>query len=101
MASKKTVAEENKKENAKFGKNLAGDSDLCKRFVDQVQGKMQWARNNRLTTEERWLEDLRAWSCVNDSDGYKGRSNVYIPELHGQIESTVEKTLTSLFPTND
>lgn len=85
-----------------FGKNLAGNTTLAAMFMDRVAESISSARDNRITLEEKWLDDLKDWSCVlKNGEGYQGRSNVYVPELHNQIESTVEKTMQALFPNSD
>lgn len=89
------------KENS-FKKNYARDTKVADRFMDAVKGTMMQARINRRSKEELWLEDLRLWACnLTMSQMYQGRANVFVPELHHQIESTVSKYLASLFPNPD
>lgn len=88
-------------EPVEFGKNLAGNKKLADLFMENVGETMQLTRNNRSSREEIWLEDLKQWSCRLTDTGYVGFSNIFVPELHNQIESSVEKTIAALFPHSD
>lgn len=96
MEKKATEAELNK-----FETNYASREDVANRFMEQVQDIIPATRNNRLNLEEQWLDDLRLWSCRLDGQGYQGKSNLFVAELHNQVESSVEKALGSLFPGSD
>lgn len=85
----------------KFETNYASRPDVANRFLEEVQGNLQATRNNRISLEEQWIADLRQWSCRLDGQGYQGRSNLFVAELHNQVESSVEKALGSLFPGPD
>ena len=85
----------------KFETNYASRVDVANRFLEEVQGNLQATRNNRLSLEEQWIMDLRQWSCKLDGQGYQGMSNLFVAELHNQVESSVEKALGSLFPGPD
>jgi len=80
-----------------FKKNYAGDDAIAGRFMEHVQGTITATRQNRRTLEAQWIDDMRAWSCLSDESGYQGRSNIYVPELHNQVESSVEKQVSALF----
>ncbi len=42
------------------------------------------------------------WACnLTDSQAYQGRSNLFVPEFHHQIENTVNKALAGMFPNPD
>lgn len=84
-----------------FGKNFAENDEVAKRFMDYVTGPTDLARNNRRNLEETWLDDLRLWSCILDEGGYVGQSSLFVPELNDQVESSVERNLTALFPSGD
>ena len=84
-----------------FERNYADDPEVCRDFLEYVSGDIQNARNNRLTLEDKWISYVRLWSCELDDQGYQGRSNVFVPELHHQIEMGVEKDLLTAFPSAD
>lgn len=86
----------------KFGYNMARRQDLCDKFLEQYAGIINNTRNNRKTLEENWLDDYRQWSCRTDGKGYvAGFNNIFVPEFHHQIETTVEKALSTNFPGPD
>jgi hypothetical protein len=89
-------------EESKFTKNYATDARTVDRFMDEVKGTILQARQNRRAKEERWLDDLSSWACV-ESEGqqYQGRANIIVPELHHQVESSVSKYLSALFPNDE
>lgn len=89
------------KEIARFDENVADNLDIGERFMRQFQDLIITTRNNRKTLEYTWLEDLRQWSCRSDQLGYVGRSNLFVPELNNQIETSVEKALAATFPGPD
>jgi hypothetical protein len=90
------------KELERFGVNLATRPDVCSRFMEEFSGIINNTRNNRKTLEETWLDDMRQWSCRSDNRGYTGGfSNIFVPELNNQVESSVEKALTATFPGPD
>ncbi len=109
MATKKKKKEQNQPVDmpateaqlAQFNRNYANDESVVARFMEYVSDKMTNARNNRQLVEDQWVQDIRLWSCVLDDLGYVGRSNVFVPELHQQIESGVEKALATTFPNLD
>lgn len=84
-----------------FGKNYAANADIAGKFLDYVNEPCQMARDNRRDLEETWLQDLRLWSCLLDNAGYVGNSSFFVPELNDQVESSVERNLTALFPSGD
>lgn len=89
------------KELAKFSRNYAGDSSVCDRFMDYIGGRIVSTRQSRLDLESLWLEDLKMWSCKLDEQGYQGRSNLFIPELNHQVETSSEKIVSAIFPSTD
>lgn len=95
MAKKTLKATE--KDISSFEKNYAKDDSVADRFMKQVQEKIFSTRKNRLEKEDQWLDDVRLWSCVLDDQGYVGRSNVFVPEIHNQVEVGVEKMLGTMF----
>ncbi len=84
-----------------WGTNYAAQDDVATRFMEHVTDKLELTRNNRRSLEEQWVADLRLWSCILDEGGYVGKSSLFVPELNDQIENTVEKNITALFPTGD
>lgn len=59
-------------------------------------------KNARSGKEQEWLEDLRMWACqLSDANMYQGRSNLMIPELHKQVEASVDQFQTGLFPNGE
>ncbi len=107
MATKKKVKESpveikaREKDLLKFGKNWADNDDVAGRFMKEFSELINRTRQNRRSLEEKWLSDQRLWSCQLDGEGYQGMSNVFVPELHHQVEAGVEKAVTSLFPSFD
>lgn len=84
-----------------FERNYASDPEISSRFMAYVSKDIQNTRNNRLQVEDKWITDIRLWSCVLDGLGYQGRSQIFVPELHTQIEQGVEKDIMATFPTLD
>lgn len=97
MAQKTTV----QKQVDRFDTNYAAREEVARRFLDHVLDASTAARTNRRALEEQWLEDERLWSCRLDEEGYQGHSNLFVPELHAQVELSVEKALSALFPVPD
>lgn len=90
------------KEMALFNKNYASNSSVADRAYSMVTEYIHSARTARKNKESEWLEDLRLWACQNsDAQMYIGRSNLIVPELHNQVESTVGQFQSGLFPTDD
>lgn len=85
-----------KNENS-FKKNYASDQETADRFMEMALPIILRTRMNRKTLEAKWLEDTRLWSCVLDNAGYVGRANIFVPELHNQIENTTEKLVANTF----
>ena len=90
-----------KKELIDFKKNYAADQEVADRFMTFLDGRLQSTRQTRLQLEQDWLEYLRQWSCRLDNLGYQGRSNLFIPELNNQVETSIERMVSTLFPTTD
>lgn len=86
---------------ADFKTNYATKESVAKRFFDEFTDRIQSARNNRLQLEELWLEDYRLWACQPNEEGYQGFANIFVPELNNQVESSIEKGHTALFPGSD
>jgi len=101
MTRKTLVVQATEKQLKSFEKNYASDSEISDRFLDKYKSKISDARKNRLDLENQWLDDQRLWSCILDDQGYQGRSNIFVPELHSQIELSVEKSMSALFPGPD
>lgn len=101
MASAKDSNKATQKELDNFETNYAARPIVADRFMKEYLDLAQTVRNDRLTMEEKWLDDYRQWSCVMDNDGYTGRANIFVPELNNQIESSVEKNLGQMFPGPD
>jgi hypothetical protein len=102
MGRKSVAQVEAKKVIAKFDVNYANNADVRQRALDYVLPMVSAARDGRRAKEEEWLEDLTLWSCQNtDASMYEGRSNLIIPELHNQVESSVNKYMDGLFPNDD
>jgi hypothetical protein len=103
MAPKPSKKQEKQVEKAteaelnRFDFNLATRPDVADRFFNQVKNILTETRNNRRSLEEQWVEDVRDWSCVLDDEGYRGRSNIFVPELNNQVESSVERGLGGVF----
>jgi len=96
-----TAKKATEQELTKFETNYASRPDVARRFMESVADTLTHTRHNRLSLEEQWIEDMRLWSCRLDGQGYVGRSNIFVAELHNQVESSVEKALTNLFPSPD
>jgi hypothetical protein len=102
MARKPKVQVQAEKEMALFEKNYATNESVAERAHQHVIEMIRAARNGRRSKEEEWIEDLRLWSCQNsDSQMYIGRSNLIIPELHNQVETSVSQLQQALFPNAD
>lgn len=86
----------------KLGKNYASDPKVVERLQEHLGNMVRLARTNRYTKEVQWLEDLRLYRCVEaDGNQYYGRSNLVIPELFHQVENSVDKQLSGIFPSNN
>ena len=101
MGRKPLVVKATEKQLKSFERNYADDQAQADRFLDAYKAKIADARRNRLELEDQWVDDLRLWSCRLDDMGYQGRSNIFVPELHSQIEQSVEKAMSALFPGPD
>lgn len=80
-----------------FLKNHASNSKLCEDFLSYVAPILTSTRTQRRTLEAKWLADTQLWSCVLDNMGFVGRSNLFVPELHNQIENSAEKMVAATF----
>lgn len=90
------------KEQRAFEKNYASDQSVCDRFMQRINGSILNARANRRQKEEVWLEDLRLYRCRTSAlQNYQGRANLFIPEMHHQIENSVDKFMGGLFPSQN
>jgi len=90
------------KEMAKFNVNYADNKDVAERAKEYVGDIVTAAKMIRKGKEVEWLEDLRLWACQNsDAQMYNGRSNLIIPEMHNQVETTVGQYMSGLFPNDD
>lgn len=102
MGRKNKQEIQGEKEIAKHGKNYAGNTAIADRAYAYVIDDVRSAKNNRKAKESEWLEDLRLWSSyLSDSQMYRGRSNLFLPELQNQVESSVSKFQQGLFPNDD
>lgn len=102
MARKSEAQKQAEKEMAKFNVNYATSQKVADRALKHVIDKVGTAKNGRRAKEEEWIEDLRLWSCqLTDGQLYQGRSNLIIPELHNQVETSVGKFQMGLFPNED
>ena len=102
MARKSNKEVEASKEMALFDKNYATRSDIADRATQLATTYIRNAKNTRKSKESEWLDDLRTWACQPSMNQmYQGRSNLIIPELHNQIESTVGQFQSGLFPNDD
>lgn len=102
MARKSTSVIEAEKEVAKFDKNYAGNVNIKERALKYCQELVEKTKINRVAKEQEWLDDLRLWSCVQGAlNMYQGRSNLVIPELNKQVETTVGMFQQNLFPDDD
>lgn len=90
------------KDQKSFEKNYATDQDVCDRLMLRIEQSILNARANRRQKEEIWLEDLRLYRCKTSSlQNYTGRANLFIPELHHQVETSVDKFVSGLFPSQE
>lgn len=102
MGRKSAIQKATERELAKFDKNYASDPDVQARVLQKVLPLVQMAKNNRMSKEQEWLEDFRLWSCqLSSLQIFQGRSNLFIPELNNQVETTVSKFQQGLFPSDD
>lgn len=82
--------------------NYAKDPSVRDRAQEYVLPIIDQSKWNRRAKEEQWMEDLRAWRCVTqDGAMYVGRANIFIPEMRHQIEASVGRFQTGLFPNPD
>ncbi len=102
MARVSNKEKEAEKEIAKFSINYAANASVAERAKEHVSDMVIAAKNGRKSKEVDWLEDLRLWACQNsDAQMYAGRSNLIIPEMHNQVESSVGQFMTGLFPNDE
>jgi hypothetical protein len=102
MARKSNDQIKAEKELALFGKNYATNESVASRAYQLATEYIHSAKTARKNKEAEWLEDLRLWACQNsDAQMYIGRSNLIVPELHNQVESTVGQFQSGLFPNDD
>jgi hypothetical protein len=102
MARKSNVQVKAEKEMAMFDVNYATKSGVADRAMDIALDYIRSAKDGRKNKEQEWLEDTRLWACQNSSaQMYVGKSNLIVPELHNQVESTVGQFQTGLFPNDE
>lgn len=102
MGRKSVSQKEAEKEIAKYDINYADNSRIADRAKEHVIDMVRNAKIGRKAKEEEWLEDLRLWAAqLSDGQMYQGRSNLIIPELHNQVETSVGKFQQGLFPNDD
>lgn len=102
MARKSNDQVQAEKEIAKFEVNYADKPSVRDRAAEHVKDMVNNCRMSRKSKEEEWLEDLRLWSCqLSDAAMYVGRSNLIIPEMHNQVETSVGQFMSGLFPNDD
>lgn len=101
MGRKPIAVKATEKQLSKWEQDFAENPEVCSRFLEYYTVRIREARNNRLEMEDQWIDDLRLWSCRLDDMGYVGRSNIFVPELHAQVELSVDKAMSALFPGSD
>jgi len=102
MGRKPQAVIEVEKDLGKWGKNYATVQAIRDRAAQKVVPLITQTKSNRRAKEEEWMEDFRLYRCVEpDGSLYVGRANIFIPELKHQVESSVAKFQTGIFPNGD
>lgn len=99
MGRKSNLQKATEKEMDRWDKNYAENQGVLDRFKKEIIPLIVEIKANRVSKEEEWLEDFRLWSCQSsDMQMYAGRSNLFLAELNSQVESSVKKYQTGIFP---
>jgi hypothetical protein len=99
MGRKSNLQKATEKEMDRWDKNYAKDGSVRERFQKEIIPLITEIKANRQSKEEEWLEDYRLWSCQqSDLQMYTGRANLFLAELNAQVEASVKKYQTGIFP---
>lgn len=79
-------------------RNLATDADVVERVEQELIPLLKTTRDDRNPYRERWMRYYRIWSVKHDQQGYKGRTNTYVPAGRRWIENWTRRLKRDLFP---
>lgn len=81
--------------------NLALDKAVEQRVQTELIPLLQTVRDDRAKLRETWMRYYRIWSVKHDVQGYKGRTNTYVPAGRRWIENWTRRVVRDLFPETD
>ena len=82
-------------------RNLALDAGVRKRVETELVPLLSTVRDDRVKLRETWMRYYRIWSVRHDQQGYKGRTNTYVPAGRRWIENWTRRVRRDLFPDAD
>lgn len=78
--------------------NLARDPRVVQQVTEDLLPLMETTRDDRTTLRNSWLRYHRIWSVKHELQGYRGRTNTYLPLGRRWIENWVRRLARDLFP---
>jgi hypothetical protein len=82
-------------------RNLVRDPDVARRVKEELCPLLKRVRDDRQRLRDKWLRYYRIWSVQHDQQGYRGRTNTYLPVGRRWIEQWVARLKRDLFPDTD
>jgi len=86
----------------KWTYNFAAKPNIRDRIKEYFVPKIKTIRETRFGMEEEWERFYNMWSVKHDENhNYRGRSQLYVPEVRKNVESQSRQITESAFPTNN
>lgn len=82
-------------------KNWAADARVRDRLKHEVFPLLAIIRQRRAPLNEMWARMLRVWTLEHETQGYAGRSNIYVPAGKKGAETLVSQLVRGTFPGDD
>lgn len=82
--------------------NFAQDEKVRNRVLQFMPGRLTSVRYARRAMEENLIRFYNMWNITKDSyHGYKGRAQLYIPEVRKNVEAQARQLTEAAFPNED
>lgn len=82
--------------------NFAQDAKIRERVLQFMLGRLTGVRYARRAMEENLIRYYNMWNITKDSyHGYKGRAQLYIPEVRKNVEAQARQFTEAAFPSED
>ena len=82
-------------------RNWADDQRVRTRVEHELIPLLQHIRNDRKPLSNMWTRLLKVWTLEHEAQGYRGRSNVYVPAGKKGTETIVSQLVSGSFPGDD